>query len=255
MVTDHKPDFSNIDRSKAQQMFHEGHLEELYLMPLEFGGQDFSANVLYVPKGIAAIKSSIDSKIIRPLLEKGTVSQYAAVPEYHGNSFVPARLRIRAFNADNNNDDFTTEIDIWGPHLRSAFAEAHSFETPEKTVLAYIGAHCRWENQSREGDEKLGWVAGAIIAQHEYERLISHFCASSVRPQPLSYGEPTMHDPILETIESVSVSGGTANVITKRINTETKVNSDYEYHLVSDSDGWRISSVLYVSDDGKFECL
>jgi hypothetical protein len=31
--------------------------------------------------------------------------------------------------------------------------------------------------------------------------------------------------------------------------------SDYEYHLVREGNEWRITSLLYVDADGKYECL
>lgn len=84
------------------------------MMPLEFGGDDIPQNTLYVPLGIASVKSQIDTDIISPLIEKGTVTQYSAEPEYQGNSFIPIRLRVKAFNPGN----YAAEINIWGEALK-----------------------------------------------------------------------------------------------------------------------------------------
>ncbi|PWT98147.1 MAG: hypothetical protein C5B53_07150 [Candidatus Melainabacteria bacterium] len=83
-------------------------------MPLEFGGEEIPPNTLYVPIGIAAIKSQIDNNIIAPLIQNGKANQYRAIPEYQGSSFVPIRLRIEAFDPG----DFSTEINIWGDALQ-----------------------------------------------------------------------------------------------------------------------------------------
>jgi hypothetical protein len=108
------PDFSGIDSlAKAEALLRQGDLEKLYLMPLEFGGQDIPVNVLYVPIGVAAIKSSIDNNIIGPLVADGSVTQYQAEPEYQGKSFIPIAVKITATNPGH----FSTTINIWGDAL------------------------------------------------------------------------------------------------------------------------------------------
>ena len=88
----------------------------------------------------------------------------------------------------------------------------------------------------------------------EYDALIARFCASSVQPQPVSYGSEPMHHPEKETIESESISGASAIVETRHTGSYDIV-TDYEYHLVQEAGEWRIASLLYVAEDGKFECL
>jgi hypothetical protein len=108
------PDFSAIDsQEKAVELFRRGELEKLFLMPLEFGGQDNALNTLYVPIGVAAIKSGIDNNVIAPLVAEGKVSQYKAEPEYQGDSFIPIALKITAWDPG----QFTTTINIWGDAL------------------------------------------------------------------------------------------------------------------------------------------
>ncbi|HKI35533.1 MAG TPA: hypothetical protein VKA46_26995 [Gemmataceae bacterium] len=109
------PDFSEIDcQSKAVEMFRKGDLEKLYLMPLEFGGQDIPQNVLFVPVGLAAVKSRIDINVIGPLVESGKVSQYTAVPEYQGKSFIPIAIKVMASNPG----QFSATINLWGEALK-----------------------------------------------------------------------------------------------------------------------------------------
>jgi hypothetical protein len=108
------PDFSEIDsQKKAVEMFRRGKLEKLFLMPLEFGGQDIPDNVLYVPIGVAAAKGRIDNGIIAELVRKGKVSQYTANAKYQGESFIPIAIEIVASDPGK----FTTTIAIWGDAL------------------------------------------------------------------------------------------------------------------------------------------
>jgi len=84
------PDFSSVDsRAKAEELFLRGELEKLLLLPLEFGGDDQPENVLYVPVGVAAVKSGIDLNIISPLVSEGKISQYEAEPESRATASFP----------------------------------------------------------------------------------------------------------------------------------------------------------------------
>src|SRR5262245_46380294 len=107
----HGPDFSDIDsREKAEALFRRGGLEKLFLMPLEFGGQDNPLNTLYVPVGVADIKAGIDNNVIGPLAAEGKITKYTAKPEYQGKSFIPIAINITASDPGH----FTTTINIWG---------------------------------------------------------------------------------------------------------------------------------------------
>ena len=108
------PDFSEIDsQAKAEKLVHEGTLEKTFLIPLEFGGVENPLNVLYLPVGLAAVKSGIDINIIAPLSSEGKISQYKAEPEYQGKSFVPIAVKITAWDPGH----FSTTINIWGDAL------------------------------------------------------------------------------------------------------------------------------------------
>ena len=108
------PDFSGIDSlAKAEELFRRGDLEKLFLMPLEFGGQDIPPNVLYVPIGVNGIKSGIDNNVIGPLAAEGKIRKYTAAPEYQGKSFIPIAIKIVASDPG----DFSTTINIWGEAL------------------------------------------------------------------------------------------------------------------------------------------
>jgi hypothetical protein len=108
------PDFSGIDsQAMVEEAFRRGELEQLFLMPLEFGGEEIPPNTVYVPIGVAAIKAGIDHNVVGPLVEEGKVTSYTAAPQYQGSSFVPSAIRIVASNPG----EFTTTINIWGEAL------------------------------------------------------------------------------------------------------------------------------------------
>src|SRR5215467_15449466 len=87
-------DYSHIDSlDKALALYREGKLERLYMLPLEFGGQDVPQNVLYVPLGIVAIKKQLDETIAN-LVRERAVAGYNVQPEYKGASFIPSKIKI-----------------------------------------------------------------------------------------------------------------------------------------------------------------
>lgn len=108
------PDFSRIDsREKADELLRHGDLEILYLQPLDLGGQNHPLNTLYVPVGIAAIKSSTDNNVIVPLAEEGKITKYKAIPQYQGDSIIPIAITIVASDPG----EFAMTINIWGNAL------------------------------------------------------------------------------------------------------------------------------------------
>lgn len=111
------PDFSDIDsRAKALELFRQGQLEKLFLLPLEFGGADRPENIVFVPPGIAALKASTDINVIGKLADDGKVTRYTAVPRYAGSSFIPISIEITATDPGN----FVYTIAVWGEGLSNA---------------------------------------------------------------------------------------------------------------------------------------
>ncbi len=107
-------DFSAIDsQAKAEVLFANGKLSKLFLMPLEFGGEDYGMNVVYVPIFAAEMKLSIDTNVIKPLVEQGKIKQYQAAPQYQGSSFIPNSIIVTASDPSS----FSTVIRIWGNAL------------------------------------------------------------------------------------------------------------------------------------------
>jgi hypothetical protein len=89
------PDFSSVDsKAKVLALANEGKLEKVHLFPLEVGGQDIEPNIVYLPVGFRDIKRKLDGTILR-MAQDGLISDLKVIPEYKGNSFVPARIVIK----------------------------------------------------------------------------------------------------------------------------------------------------------------
>jgi hypothetical protein len=103
------PDFSGIDSNeKAMELYNKGQLSKVFLMPLEFGGQDGPMNCLYVPEVVVELKSAFDLSLENLLIE-GKNLGYSASPEYKGKSFIPSKLNITV----TGDVQFKETIEIW----------------------------------------------------------------------------------------------------------------------------------------------
>ena len=103
------PDFSRIDSNeKALDLYNKKELEKIYLMPLEFGGEDNLLNVIYAPIFTKTLKDKFDL-MAENLLEEGKKLNYSAIPEYKGDSFIASKL-ILNITGDTN---FKETINIW----------------------------------------------------------------------------------------------------------------------------------------------
>jgi hypothetical protein len=126
--------------------------------------------------------------------------------------------------------------------------------TPSDVVISFIDAHYAWELAANKRHKEAGRDSQQATDQAslEYDELISRFCAPTVKPQGIAFGDDPAHQH--ETIESVVLDGETAVVCTKQVGLHNVV-SHYEYHLVAVDGQWKIASLLYVDEDGKHECL
>ena len=132
-------------------------------------------------------------------------------------------------------------------------------ETPSQRVRAFIEAYHAWNAAANESCKSLSpgsteYEAAMAVAGREYDELVSRFCAPSVVRQGISFGGDPMHHPNCETIESESINGQTAVVRKRHVGLYSFV-SDYEYHLVQAAGQWLIGSLLYLDQDGNYECL
>lgn len=105
-------DFSDVtSREKAEAMYAQGKLEKVFLFPSEFGGEDIPQNVVFVPPGVSDIKNQLTGTLIR-FVKDGLVNKLTVEPEYKGKSFIPARIKMRAWHTEKKGE-FTPSIDIW----------------------------------------------------------------------------------------------------------------------------------------------
>lgn len=106
---DNGPDFSDIDSNeKAIDLYEKGILSKIYMMPLEFGGEDIPANTLYVPEFVQEFKEEFD-RIVEKLLLDGKKLSFEANPEYKGRSFIPSKLILEV----SGDAEFMETINIW----------------------------------------------------------------------------------------------------------------------------------------------
>ncbi len=103
--------FNDIDSNeKAIKLSGKGILAPLYLIPLRFGGEESERNKLFVPPVIVELKDRFDD-MVEELLVNNKVNGYSCIPEYKGNSFIPAVLNIEAKKDDKT--VFSESINIW----------------------------------------------------------------------------------------------------------------------------------------------
>jgi hypothetical protein len=102
------PDFSDINSiEKAIDLYKKGSLTKIYMMPLEFGGEDSPENTLYVPEFVKDFKNRFDN-MVGDLLEEGKQLGFETIPEYKGKSFVPSKLILMV----TGDSEFTETIHI-----------------------------------------------------------------------------------------------------------------------------------------------
>ena len=105
-------DYSDVtSREVAEQHVAQGKLYKILLFPAEFGGEEISPNVSYVPSGIPETKDLLTGTLIR-MVRDGSIDHLDVRPEYKGKSFVPARIRIFATHKTKSGS-FNPVIEIW----------------------------------------------------------------------------------------------------------------------------------------------
>jgi hypothetical protein len=132
-------------------------------------------------------------------------------------------------------------------------------QSPQETVNAYIESFFEWNHRSdaRSNEaysDPIQYQRSMAVATDEYQLILDRLCIKNVNPQPVNFGDNSLHDPKSETFESVDIQGTTAIVRTRNVlNFGPRVS--FEYHLVQEENQWRIASVLYVDEVSADECL
>jgi hypothetical protein len=105
-------DFSEItSREKAEALYSQGKLEKILLFPSELGGENVPENTTFVPLGISDIKNQVTGTLVR-FLEEGTINKLTVEPEYKGKSFIPSKIKMRAWHSDKKGE-FNPSIEVW----------------------------------------------------------------------------------------------------------------------------------------------
>lgn len=106
-------DFSHVrSLAQAKELVNEGKLFKVLLFPEEFGGKDIPPNVVYVPRGIPEARERVIGTLLR-LAREGTIDRLEVNPEYKGDSFVPSKIRMRAWHSGKQGGEFQPSVDIW----------------------------------------------------------------------------------------------------------------------------------------------
>jgi len=81
------------------------------LFPSELGGENVPENTTFVPLGISDIKNQVTGTLVR-FLEEGTINKLTIEPEYKGKSFIPSKIKMRAWHSDKK-EKFNPSIEVW----------------------------------------------------------------------------------------------------------------------------------------------
>ncbi|MCE1244175.1 hypothetical protein [Oryzomicrobium sp.] len=107
-----KLDFSDItSREKAEALYAQGKLEQITLFPREFGGQETPLNTIFVPIGVGDAKNKVTGMLVR-YFSDGLINKLVVEPEYKGDSFIPSRIKMRAWHTERKGE-FTPSIEVW----------------------------------------------------------------------------------------------------------------------------------------------
>jgi hypothetical protein len=124
---------------------------------------------------------------------------------------------------------------------------------PDEVVRAFLIEYTQWNDASfaryQEGGDP--WVA-IDEAEQTYQQLLDKFCRPGFAGEPVSYSSHSSHDPELETIEDVRVSGASAVVETLKVELPNIPGavSRREYRLSFDEGRWYIEAVDFIDADG-----
>ena len=128
--------------------------------------------------------------------------------------------------------------------------------SPENLVKKFILAYESWNDASflasKNGEN--GRYESMKIATESYQILINTYCSKNVIPQGISFGSKSNHCLESEKIISSALSDDKAVIATKNTDTNGFV-SDHEYHFEKENNEWKLRSLLYVDEDGQYECL
>lgn len=107
-----EPDFAQVvSLDQAKALAANGQLEKLLMFPAEFGGEDVSMNVLYVPPRTVKQRAS-HIQTLREWIQEGAINSLDVRPEYKDTSFVPSRIHMNASHSESGEQRRLT-LEVW----------------------------------------------------------------------------------------------------------------------------------------------
>lgn len=133
---------------------------------------------------------------------------------------------------------------------------AGSDEVPEdarSVAMSFLEARHAWEERAASGADRHKGESRVDAAARTYATLVDRWCAPEVVPQPVSYGSPASWEP-----GKVAVLGGSATAGTCCIEVSDESSfggTTHELHLRWLNGRWAVTNLLFVDEEGKWECL
>jgi hypothetical protein len=112
---DMRPVFSDVtSRAAAERLVKQGRLVRILIFPAEFGGKDIPENRTYVPPAVVEALDMVKGTMMR-FISEGLIDWMSVTQEWHGDSFVPARITYHCMNKGKGEtkDSFTPSIEVW----------------------------------------------------------------------------------------------------------------------------------------------
>lgn len=141
--------------------------------------------------------------------------------------------------------------------LFSAFAYGSDLGTPRSLVESFIGDYQRWNDNAHSlslAEAEYTGEAMKMAKDLYHKNIISKYCKSNFKGQPIAFGSDSAHDPKREVILTEEISGDKAIITTQHTNSNNFV-ADYEYRLIKENSRWLLEAVDYVDQDGKYSSL
>lgn len=115
-------------RDYADRLLASGLLVKIYLFPTDLGGKDDPGNIVYVTPDAAEAHAAIVARL-RRFVHGHEETELEILPEYAGDSIVPARIRFIASHRGDM-ERFEEEVTVWrhaarkpctvAPHVNTA---------------------------------------------------------------------------------------------------------------------------------------
>ncbi len=121
-------------------------------------------------------------------------------------------------------------------------------------VTGFITALYNWEVASQSRYEQDDSEETLVQAEQAYATLIQKWCVPNLSTQPISFGSDPSHHPEKEQLVSSAIHDNECRVATQHEGSYG-FTTDYEYRLLKIDNQWKIASLDYVDEEGKYPML